>query len=417
MYRKRQNTGVPAEEFKLPFEGQLSADNRWVIMSKLILWSEYESEYAKHFSPEMGAPAKPFRMALATLIIQEKLGTSDRETVEQIRENPYLQYFVGLKNHQSDPQFDASMMVHFRQRIGEELLGTINKAMVKKAQKLGQESTRKKLEEAREREDHPKNKGKLLIDATVAPADIKYPTDVDRLNTVRKDTEKIVDKMHEQQQGKGEKKPRTYRKRARKEYLKFAKSKKKSKKERIKEVKKQLKYVKRNRSHIETLIEKGVKLECLNRREYRRLLVGAEIYQQQQWMVENRTERIENRIVSVSQPHVRPIVRGKARENTEFGAKISASCFDGYAFVERISWENYNESGDLKMQVEKYKELTGYYPESVHVDKIYRTRANRSWCKELRIRLSGPPLGRPPKDVSKEQKKQEREDERIRLGN
>lgn len=82
--------------------------------------------------------------------------------------------------------------------------------------------------------------------------------------------------------------------------------------------------------------------------------------------------------------------------------------------MERISWENYNESGDLKMQVEAYKDLTGYYPDSVHADKIYRTRENRKWCKERGIRLSGIPLGRPPKNVSKEQKIQEREDERIR---
>jgi len=108
--------------------------------------------------------------------------------------------------------------------------------MVQKAQGLGKESTEKKLEESPE----ISNRGKLLIDATVAPADIKYPTDVDLLNTVRKDTEKIVDKMHGQLQGKGEKKPRTDRKQARQEYLKIAKSKKKSKKERIKAVKKQL---------------------------------------------------------------------------------------------------------------------------------------------------------------------------------
>ncbi len=65
-------------------------------------------------------------------------------------------------------------------------------------------------------------------------------------------------------------------------------------------------------------------------------------------------------------------------------------------------------------QIEHYKELTGYYPESVHVDKIYRTRQNRAWCKERGIRLSGPPLGRPPKNVSKETKKQAQLDERIR---
>jgi len=115
-------------------------------MSKLIPWSEYESEYAKNFSPEMGAPAKSFRMALGALIIQEKLGISDRETVEQIRENPYLQYFIGQNKYRDEAPFDPSMMVHFRQRIGEEFLGRINKTMVQKAQGLGKESTEKKLE-------------------------------------------------------------------------------------------------------------------------------------------------------------------------------------------------------------------------------------------------------------------------------
>ena len=162
MYRNIQNVDVPAEEFKLPFEGQLSAENRWVIMSKLIPWSEYESEYAEHFSPEMGAPAKSFRMALGSLIIQEKLGISDRETVEQIRENPYLQYFIGLKNYHAEPPFDASMMVHFRQRIGEELIGKINLRMVQKARLFGNESTGKQLEVGVVERKEPPNRGKTI---------------------------------------------------------------------------------------------------------------------------------------------------------------------------------------------------------------------------------------------------------------
>ena len=69
-------------------------------------------------------------------------------------------------------------------------------------------------------------------------------------------------------------------------------------------------------------------------------------------------------------------------------------------FLDRLSWHNFNESGDLKAQVEKYKIFTGYYPEFVHADKIfYRTRKNREWCKERGIRLSVPPLGRPPLNV------------------
>ncbi len=131
-------------------------------------------------------------------------------------------------------------------------------------------------------------------------------------------------------------------------------------------------------------------------------------------MYENKKQKIEDRIVSLTQPHIRPIIRGKAGKRTEFGAKLSASCYDGYVFLDHISWDNFNESGDLKSVVEDFKIHTGYYPESVHVDKIYRTRENRDWCKERGIRISGPPLGRPPKNVSPETKKQAADDEGIR---
>jgi transposase, IS5 family len=144
------------------------------------------------------------------------------------------------------------------------------------------------------------------------------------------------------------------------------------------------------------------------------LLVVAEVYRQQLWLYENQKQSIDDRIVSLTQPHIRPIVRGKAGKTVEFGAKLSASCFDRYVFLDHISWDNFNESGDFQTQVEAYKDYTGFYPESVHVDKIYRTRENRDWCRERGIRISGPPLGRPPLEVSKEKKKQAKDDESIR---
>ena len=73
---------------------------------------------------------------MSALIIQERLGISDRETVEQIRENPYLQYFIGLTNYQTEAPFDASMMVYFRKRIKLNLLNKINQEMVKKCREL-----------------------------------------------------------------------------------------------------------------------------------------------------------------------------------------------------------------------------------------------------------------------------------------
>ena len=104
-------------------------------------------------------------------------------------------------------------------------------------------------------------------------------------------------------------------------------------------------------------------------------------------MYENNENRIDDRIVSLTQPHIRPIVRGKSGTPVEFGAKLSASYVNGYIFLDRISWNNFNESGDLINQVESFKQYTGADPESVHADKIYRTKLNRSWCKEKGIRL------------------------------
>jgi hypothetical protein len=158
----------------------------------------------------------------------------------------------------------------------------------------------------------------------------------------------------------------------------------------------------------------GASLSWLSKRQYKMLLVVAEVYRQQLWMWSNKKQSIENRIVSLTQPHVRPIVRGKAGKPVEFGAKLSASCCNGYVFLDHLSWDNFNESGDLKEQIEEFKRYTGFYPESVHVDKIYRTRENRAYCRERGIRMSSPPLGRPPANISKEKKKQALEDERIR---
>lgn len=234
------------------------------------------------------------------------------------------------------------------------------------------------------------------------------------MNQARIQTEKIIDKLDKPLRWKLKSKPKTYRKLARKNYLLIAKQRKPRKKARKRAIKKQLQYIRRNLSHIEELLVQGASLSCLSKKEYKKSLVVAEVYRQQLWMYENKTIRIDDRIVSINQPHIRPIARGKAGSSVEFGAKISASCVDKYVFLDRLSWDNFNESQDFIEQIETYYKQIGYYPESVHVDKIYRTRKNRAFCKEKGIRISGTPLGRPPKNISIETKKQAQEDESIR---
>lgn len=416
MYHKDNPHQLTFEHFYLPFGGHLRGDNRWVILADQIPWDQIEAAYGELFCEDNGCPAKSARMALGALLIKERLGTSDRETVQQISENPYLQYFLGLMEYQDNPPFDPSMMTHFRKRFDKDILSDINTSIVQGAMEEAAPQSIPAKGDRDDDSDHDKNEpfsnsGKLIADATCTPADIAYPTDLSLVNEAREKSEEIIDAMHEPFIGV-RKKPRTYRQQARKAYLVVAKQKKPGAKKIRKALGQQLRYLKRNLGYIDRMAEEGF-LIYLDKRLHRLLLVIKELYRQQRWMYETGTHSIGDRLVSLYQPHVRPIVRGKAKSSVEFGAKVSISLVDGFSFLEKISWDAYNESCDLIEQIKQYHKRFGYYPESVHVDQIYRTRENRKFCKKHGIRLSGPPLGRPSGDTAllKEQKKLQYQDE------
>ena len=175
------------EDFALPFNGKLRSDNRWVKMAKFIPWEQFDSLYSKSLSgSKMGSPALSVRIAIGALIIKERLGTSDEETVEQIRENPYLQYFLGFKEYKDEAPFHPTMFVHFRKRIGEKTLAKVNDAVTQKAAAQVKNASEDKAGD--DKDDDPgaadsTNKGKLVVDATLyacryhfsnEPENIKY---------------------------------------------------------------------------------------------------------------------------------------------------------------------------------------------------------------------------------------------------
>lgn len=374
------------EDFVFPY-GKLNENNRWVKLSKIIPWDDVESKYAKKFRKK-GNPAKNVRIALGTLIIQQTLNCSDRELVNQVSENPYLQFFIGLKEFQERAPFSASVLVDFRKRFSAKFLAEINELII--------ESENKKEDE--NNDSDPPNSGTLIIDATCTPADIAFPQDLSLLNKSRENLEKIIDNLHNSTDGK---KPRTYRKKARKDFLNTSKAKRKTAKVVRKAIGKQLNYIKRDLGYINTMVESG---KCLSEKEMEILKIVTEVYTQQKEMFDNHKHSVANRIVNLNQPHIRPIVRGKASAKTEFGAKVEISVVDGYVRVEKLSWDAYNECDSLIDIVENFKNRTGRYPERVLVDKIYRNRKNLSYCKENNIRISGPALGRPKKDDTRDRK-------------
>jgi len=436
MYEHNEDQLVIPDESFLPFEGRLNPHNRWILMASYIPWREVEEEYKKRLGDlNQGKRAYPARLALGSLIIKEFLGLSDKGTVEAITESPYLQYFIGLDSFQMEAPFNASSMTHFRKRFDLDYINQINELIVHKQEKkkAGEDSDKESSDNDDDATggssskcnstsqnpcDQPhKNHGNLLVDATCAPLDIAYPTDLNLLNEAREKLEGMIDTLHKPLIGK-KRKPRTYRIRARKQYLSISKQRRPGRKKIRKAIRQQLGYVRRNLKHVEALADK-MGLQALSKKEYKDLLVIQELYRQQWIMYREKRNHIKDRIVSISQPYIRPIVRGKASAQVEFGAKLSMSLVNGYAYLDVLSWDPYHEGNYLIHSIKAYKERHGYYPKAVLADAIYRTRKNRKYCKKLGIRLSGPRLGRPPKDKQKnrQQRQIERQDasERNRI--
>ncbi len=179
--------------------------------------------------------------------------------------------------------------------------------------------------------------------------------------------------------------PRRYRRKARKDYLAFAKSRKHGKKQVRTAIRKQFSYVRRDIGYLEGYFSQGYVPDT---KDIPFIQTIFKLYEQQEYMYKNIVHSVPDRIVSISQSWI-----GR---------------------LEKVSFDAYNESGCLIEAAERYKLRTGSYPERVRADQIYRTRDNRAYCKEHGIRLSGPNLGRPSANA-KTDKKQEYQDNTDRI--
>ena len=395
---------------------KLNPENRWIKMAATIPWYEFEKEYSKEFSTKSHYTAHPARMGLGTLIIQRMLNLSDRQTVEIIKENPYLQFFIGLENFSDELPFHHTMLAKWRKRVSTEM-------MIKLINNVGGLETYDEESESDDNDNNSDksgtgggsepelaeetgdtgNEGEIILDATCIPADIRYPTDVSLLNESQEKLEKIIDGMYAGSNNTEKPKARTYRRKAHQKYLSFAKQRHPNHQKVRKAVKAQLGFVKRDIRIIKSMLENEPALiDLLSKMQKRDWETIQKLFLQQEEMYSEHKSTVKDRIVSIRQPHIRPIVRGKANAKTEFGAKLSLCLFNGYAFIDRLQFDPYNESEDLIPSVERFKKLTGHYPKAVLADHIYRNRTNLSYCKLHHIRLSGPRLGRPAKKVDDE---------------
>jgi hypothetical protein len=199
----------------------LDSENRWVKKAKLVPWEVAEEKYA-HMFRKNGRKAKDVRVALGALLIQQDLGCSDELTVQHIMENPYLQHFIGMDKWSNEAPFDPSLMVWFRKRLSAKVLCEINEEMCRRAAQPEEEAP----EEPSDDDDEPHG-GTLILDATCAPADITYPTDIGLLADAIEKTDEIIDELHKANVGKHPR-PRSYRQKSHKVFTAFIKQRKPS---------------------------------------------------------------------------------------------------------------------------------------------------------------------------------------------
>lgn len=130
MYKTSDKSQPSLLDFNQPLGLRMNLDNRWVQLAARVPWEVFEEKYAALFPSGTGNVAKPLRLALGPLIIQNRFQYSDRELLEQLAENPYLQYFISLPGYQDVAPFDASTLVWFRKRITIEILNEVNEYML-----------------------------------------------------------------------------------------------------------------------------------------------------------------------------------------------------------------------------------------------------------------------------------------------
>ena len=368
----------------------LSKSNRWVKLADNLPWDKIEKEYNKRLRNEhKGAGNKSARMVVGALIVKHVENLSDERTIQAILENPYMQYLLGLPSFTEKPVFVPELFVLVRKRLDEDFFNMLTLMLA--------EADGSKPKAEGTDTDGNVHGGTLKVDATCCEAEVRYPTDTNLLEDGSRLIDRLLDKFCSRHHVS---KPKTRRVEARRAFIGYTRKKRKGKKLIARTKLVQIRCLQADMQTFMDFLGKQASnlLQCFNRRDRKCLLAAFKMFEQQKMMFEQGVRTCAERIISIYQPHLRPIVRGKAKAKVEFGAKIGASIVNGYVFVDRLSWDAYNESTDLIPQTKLYEQRFGLLPGEVQADKIYLGKDNRKHIRERHINCFNHPMGRPPRE-------------------
>ena len=355
---------------------KLDDNHELVKISKAIDWPALSDKLAQFYCPDNGRPAKPSRAKVGLLILKHLYRLSDDDLVDLIKRDLYAQYLCDVSFGEAVKFIHSTTLVKFRKKIGLSGIKLIEEEVLNSLK-------RTKLLKGR----------KLVCDTTVVPSNISYPTDISLLEKVRAKAVKYLEKAKQF----GADTFRTYKRTARKTFITYQKIRHHTIQSRRRTQKKILQFSKRNTAQLKNALEKisqktdtslnGIKEEVKEQflKEAKRFLATASNIVEQQKNIYKRLP-VKERIVSVHQPHLRPMVRGKYPVEVEFGPKILLNLKNNFLFLEYLSFNNTSDSQLLDISLKGYQERFGNTPTQLAADRGFWSKDNYRLAENLKIK-------------------------------
>ena len=269
------NSNAQLSLFEDDLGAKLNKNNRWIKLASELPWEKLCSIYRRRMNPLRGAPSVDARIVIGALIIKHKLCLSDVATIEMIQENVYLQYFLGFSCFNVKPIFDPSLFVYIRRRLGVSEFDEMTLLLMDADDKRNGENDNNG-NNCLKSDGQITHKGDLKIDATVADSEVRYPTDIDLLNDVRKKSETLIRILYHAAETKL---PRMYCRSARRSYLNIIKRRQKNKELIRQGIKDQLQFIRRNIGYINTILDQDeTLLELLKTSDLKYLYVIQHVF-------------------------------------------------------------------------------------------------------------------------------------------
>lgn len=372
MYTKESNEHQYSFKHDWFMTPEVDKNHEIIKIADSIDWVSLSEKLSCFYCLDNGRPTKPSRAKVGLLMLKHLYTLSDQGVVDMLKRDIYAQYLCDVSLKEAVTFIDPSSLTRFRKQIGAEGVKLIEQEVLKSLKK-------NKVTRGR----------RLVVDTTVMPINITYPTDVTLLDKVRRKAVEYLNKA----KTFGAKKYRTYQRTARRIVIRYQKIHKHTVDMRRKVQKKLLQFSRRNIAQV-THAVKMVKEsnQHFNKKSKEQfiqetqefLIIANEVFAQQKQLYHG--QKVKERIVSLHKTHIRPMVRGKYPVEVEFGPKMLLNLQDKCLFLEDVQFNNISDNQLLEMSIQGYKKRFSKLPTQLAADRGFWSKENRQLAESYGIK-------------------------------